>query len=330
MAPFSLTVLMYHYVRDPGDQAEAGSGIPGLPVAHFESQLDDATRHHTMLSWPELRAALLEGKPLPHDPCLLTFDDGLCDHYLNVFPILKRRGLSGLFFTLARQQGTGLTLAHKIHFLLARLGLEGLHEAIRPRLTLAQQGIFEQAGENYRARGYASVDVLKSILQRDFSADANAWLSDLFEEHIGSETQIAEGYFLQPEQMREMAASGMHFGGHSRTHPWLDWVSDAQQAEEIKASADWLGHALSEASMTLPRLRAPDPAEPDRTGQGRAGGVEADPWAFAYPYGGFNARSSQHLQAHGFAAAFTTVGQTTHRDPFFIGRLDAEQMITDV
>ena len=26
-----LTVWMYHYVRDPGDAAEAGTGIPGLP-----------------------------------------------------------------------------------------------------------------------------------------------------------------------------------------------------------------------------------------------------------------------------------------------------------
>ena len=40
MMPFSLTAMMYHYVRDPGDEAEAGSGIPGLPVARFEAQLD--------------------------------------------------------------------------------------------------------------------------------------------------------------------------------------------------------------------------------------------------------------------------------------------------
>ena len=33
--PLELTAWMYHYVRDPGDAAEAGSGIPGLPVARL-------------------------------------------------------------------------------------------------------------------------------------------------------------------------------------------------------------------------------------------------------------------------------------------------------
>ncbi|MGH2524574.1 MAG: hypothetical protein ACRDH2_18870, partial [Anaerolineales bacterium] len=142
MTPFSLTVLTYHYVRDPGDRAEAGSGIPGLPLAHFESQLDYAARHYALMAWPELRASLLAQKLLPPNVCLLTFDDGVCDHYLNVFPILKRRGLSGLFFALARQPGMGLTLAHKVHFLLARLGLDGLRDAIRLRLNPVQQDLY--------------------------------------------------------------------------------------------------------------------------------------------------------------------------------------------
>jgi hypothetical protein len=37
---FDLKVMMYHYVRDPGDAAEAGSGIPGMSVRAFETQLD--------------------------------------------------------------------------------------------------------------------------------------------------------------------------------------------------------------------------------------------------------------------------------------------------
>ena len=34
-APLEITVMMYHYVRDPGDEAEAGSGIPGMSVKAF-------------------------------------------------------------------------------------------------------------------------------------------------------------------------------------------------------------------------------------------------------------------------------------------------------
>jgi peptidoglycan/xylan/chitin deacetylase (PgdA/CDA1 family) len=110
-------------VRDPGDAAESGSGIPGMPVRTFEAQLDELAKQHTFVTWTDVRMALQEDKPLPSSACLLTFDDGVCDHYLNAFPILHRRNLSGLFFVMDRRESDGFILAHKIHFLLAKLGL---------------------------------------------------------------------------------------------------------------------------------------------------------------------------------------------------------------
>ena len=50
--PLDLTVMMYHYVRDPGDAAEAGSGIPGMPVKTFETQMDELSRQHAFVTWP--------------------------------------------------------------------------------------------------------------------------------------------------------------------------------------------------------------------------------------------------------------------------------------
>ena len=102
MNDFVLTTLMYHYVREPGDHAQAESGILGLSPERFEAQIDYLTRHYEMIAWPDLRANLLGQRELPRNACLLTFDDGVSDHYLNVFPILRERGLSGLFFVLAR------------------------------------------------------------------------------------------------------------------------------------------------------------------------------------------------------------------------------------
>src|SRR6476660_1053192 len=75
--PVELTVMMYHYVRDPGDEAEAGSGILGMPVRTFEAQLDELSRQHRFITWPDVRMALQEDRPLPGSACLLTFDDGL-------------------------------------------------------------------------------------------------------------------------------------------------------------------------------------------------------------------------------------------------------------
>lgn len=302
--PLELTVMMYHYIRDRGDDAEAGSGIPGMAVKDFESQLDVLSKQHTFITWPDVRMVLQEGKPLPSSACLLTFDDGVRDHYVNVFKILRERNISGLFFIMNRCEHAGLVLAHKIHFLLARLGLTGLRETIWEKMNSLQREQFTKAEKRYQLKYPlvsldSRINLLKAVLQRDLSVEADSLLSDLFEIHIGSENDVAQKYYLNSEQIQEMSAGGMHFGGHSQNHPWFDWIDAEARASEIKASAE--------------RLQK----------------IEPGPWAFAYPYGGLSEDSPQLLEAQGFIAAFTTHAQLRHVDPYFIGRLDGEEMAQD-
>jgi peptidoglycan/xylan/chitin deacetylase (PgdA/CDA1 family) len=299
MTPFDLTVMMYHYVRDPGDQAERNTGITGMPLSTFKLQLDFLVQNYNLIAWPRLRDYLALAAPLPERACLLTFDDGVQDHYINVYPALKQRGLSGLFFALARKTGMPLTLAHKIHFLIARLGIERLREAYLELLAAPQRLAFELADARYRPAFEANsladeVDIFKLVLQRDLSTISEPILGELFRLHIGPEVEIASQFFLSAEQMAQMAAGGMYFGGHSQSHPWFDWIPADSQRKEIEASRRWL----------------------EDIGPG--------PWPFAYPYGGMNDRSSALLQEQGFLCAFTTKAQTTHSDPYRIGRLDAE------
>lgn len=303
-APFELTVMMYHYIRDPGDLAEAGSGIRGMPVSVFEAQLDELSRRHTFVTWTDVRMALQGQHALPDSACLLTFDDGLCDHYLNAFRILRSRNLSGLFFILDRSRAEGFVLGHKIHFLLASLGVDGLQGWVWKKLDPAQRKRFMQAEQKYWIKNAPSsldgrIDLLKAVLQRELSVEVDALLSDLFEKHVGSEKELARSYYLSTKQIEEMSAAGMHFGGHSRSHPWFDWVDAFVRKAEIKASADWLRQ------------------------------FEPGPWAFAYPYGGLSDDSPGLLSECGFIAAFTTQNQVIHRDPYLIGRLDGEEMDYD-
>ena len=302
--PLELTVMMYHYIRDPGDAAEAGSGIPGMPVQTFEAQLDELTRRHTFVTWPDMRMALDGVKPLPASACVLTFDDGVCDHYLNAFQVLQSRNLSGLFFVMDRRESEGFILAHKIHYLLAKLDVRGLRQGIWEKLDSPQRERFTQAEKKYQMKySLESLDgqihLLKAVLQRDMSAEVDTILSELFATHIGSENEMARNYYLNAEQIREMAAGGMHFGGHSRSHPWFDWIDAEARAAEIKASADWIEQ------------------------------FESGPWAFAYPYGGLSDDSPTLLKEHGFAAAFTTRTQLRHANPYYIGRLDGEEVVQD-
>jgi peptidoglycan/xylan/chitin deacetylase (PgdA/CDA1 family) len=291
----NLTVLMYHYVRDAGDAADAGSGIRGMSKQNFCVQVDELARTYEMVSWNDVRDALLEKKSLPERACLLTFDDGVCDHYWNVFPELARRKISGLFFALARAEDASLPLPFKLHYLIARLGLENVRDEIWNQLDESQRAISRAAEAQYRVRWSSETDVVKGIFQRDLADSIDAMLSEMLERHVGLERALARQLFLSDAQVNEMCAGGMHFGGHSATHPWFDFISPAQRAYEIRASRGWL-------------MR-----------------VEQPPFAFAYPYGGLADDAPELLQQNHFCAAFTTRERVAQDDPFYIGRFDAEE-----
>lgn len=55
--------------------------------------------YHT-ISLDDLRYALAQGRPLPEQPIILTFDDGYVDNYNNAFPLLRKYGMTGNFFLI--------------------------------------------------------------------------------------------------------------------------------------------------------------------------------------------------------------------------------------
>src|SRR5688572_25788722 len=113
-----LTIVMYHYVRDlPRSRFPE---IKALLTREFDQQLDYITARYTVCSLGEVVKAIRGGAALPHDACVLTFDDGFIDHYLTVFPRLVSRGIVGSFFVPAQPVLEHRVLdVHKIHFILA-------------------------------------------------------------------------------------------------------------------------------------------------------------------------------------------------------------------
>src|SRR5262245_51904604 len=94
----SLTVVMYHYVRDlPRSRFPR---IKGMLTKDFAAQVD---RLRSLFEMATLESALayLRGNYLPERPlCLLTFDDGLKDHFTDVLSILAVRRIQGQFFLI--------------------------------------------------------------------------------------------------------------------------------------------------------------------------------------------------------------------------------------
>lgn len=91
---------MYHHVREPGPGLSTVDVLRyAVSPAEFEKQLDYLKQNgYTTIDTHALDRAMRDGVALPRKPVILTFDDGWETQYDIVFPLLKERGMVGVFF----------------------------------------------------------------------------------------------------------------------------------------------------------------------------------------------------------------------------------------
>src|SRR5262245_41774271 len=110
-----MKAIMYHYVR-PDDASFPH--FRHMTVDAFEQQLDYFSDKYRLLSRVEFAQSLETGAPI-RDGIVLTFDDGVKDHFEHVLPALTRRGTFGVFYIPAYPYFTGRILdVHRTHLLL--------------------------------------------------------------------------------------------------------------------------------------------------------------------------------------------------------------------
>jgi len=285
----SCLVVMYHYVRDSA--STSFPSIRSLSLESFERQLDWLQRDYDVIGVDRLEAALDGGEPLPGRAAMLTFDDGLADHYDHVLPALRRRGLSGVFFVSgdAFDASPRVLGVHKTHFLLAHLGAAALGRAVAEELEGAPMG--GGAGDVFGADRWEHADerALKNLLNYEMPFEpATRVLDALFVRHIGDEAAFARRLYLSPAQATEMASAGMAFGYHTQGHRMLSRLTVAEQRHELAGGVE--------------RIRA-------LTGQTTV--------SFCYPWGGpgtYTRDTVALLEEAGYSVAFNTV-----RRPLVIG-----------
>jgi peptidoglycan/xylan/chitin deacetylase (PgdA/CDA1 family) len=276
------TIVFYHYVRDV--ERTPFPGIKALSVAGFAAQLDWLQARFDVIDGPAFERAVLDGTAFGRPTALLTFDDGFVDHYEHVFPLLRSRGLGGIFFLSGATLGDRPTLlsVHRTHFLLSHLGAQRFTQEVGAALEAEGVRVAPGAGREGIYRYDEAPDVrIKRILNYEAPYPvADRVLSAVFECHLGESEAFARGLYLSAGQVREMARGGMTFGFHTETHPVLSRLDrEAQHAQLHK------GPALIRAL----------------TGQQTV--------SFCYPYGfthTYNADTLQVLEECDYSMAFNT------------------------
>jgi peptidoglycan/xylan/chitin deacetylase (PgdA/CDA1 family) len=305
-----LTIVMYHYVRDL--ERSRYPRIKALSVEQFRAQLDYITRHFRVYAARDLARALKGRAAPPVNGCLLTFDDGLIDHYRTVLPMLRERGLTASFYPPAQAvAGQGVLDVHKIHFILAALGdvqrlLEEvlqLMDGLRSTFDLPDEPALRRRFMHAGRFDPAEVVFIKRVLQHALPQPAReAIAAELFRRHVtADEAGFARELYLSVAQLQEMAAEGMDIGGHGRSHEWLGHLDAAAQAQEIESTQG----LLAEVS-----------------------GMRPNNWIMSYPYGSYDSTTLGLLRECGCTLGLTTrvgVADDLSR-PLELPRLDANDL----
>ncbi len=274
----------------------------GVPLVVYFHEVTHATRPPVIPSEPLLRiepalftwvlarlaqrfrfASLEQVVASPNSSSVaVTFDEGYRGVYQHGFPVLKKYNIPATVFLTTGHVGTNRLLWWDRLLLQARKAQECGPEAAQ-RLGALEPQIMGGDGridEHRLLLGFKAM----SRLRRD-----EVWrvLDDL----AGAATS-RERIFVSEDEIREMAAAGIQFGAHTRTHPLLTWLNDTELMDEVAGSKADVEHLA---------------------------GTEAT-W-FAYPDGMFGDREMAIARGAGFRGAVQTWRYPWRRGRYAVPRV---------
>jgi peptidoglycan/xylan/chitin deacetylase (PgdA/CDA1 family) len=306
------TIVMYHYVRRVA--GTRFSRLPALDVGAFAGQVDYIQRHYSPIAIADLVGAADGSRTLPPRPIVLTFDDGYREHYGEVFPLLRARGIPGTFFPASASLVDRRVLdVNKIQFVVAAGPVTDIVTTIEDAVEGASDRVDVRAVAAYRADGWKpvrydtpDVSYVKYMLQGALPSDLRGALVDeLFARFVSDDQRaFAEDLYFSASEGREMAAAGMTIGCHADRHVTLTSLTRDEQAHEIDGA-----------------LRVLD-----------AIGRPREPLFFSYAKGAFNTDSIDLLRARRCLVAVTNRPEiaTLSSDALLsLPRLDANHLPTD-
>jgi peptidoglycan/xylan/chitin deacetylase (PgdA/CDA1 family) len=277
----------------------------------FRAQLDDLSQRYEMAT---LESALdfLQGRYQPaRDLCLLTFDDGLKEHFAEVTPLLAARRAQGLFFVITSCAEEGrVAPVHMNHFLMAHLAFEEYQKSFLHHLQsygLSPLPGLEAVNPPVAASVYPwdTPEAARFKYLFNFLLDAavrDAVVRRLFQEHLGEEGEFSRQLYLSWDEARQMQQEGMVIGGHSHQHRPLSSLHGPELEADLSLCRQLLDLRLKAQPL----------------------------WPFCYPYGkndSFRGGAAAYLAKLGFHCSFTT--EPGHNEPqhnlFELRRIDCKQ-----
>lgn len=238
--------LGYHYVRD-----ESAPGPNCAPKRLCDQISVLQGKGYEFLTCGEVALRLKEKRPLPEKHATLSFDDGLKDQFTTAFPILEKFGVPATFFYITCALDGKLPPVIGFQIAINRLGAERIEKEVLPALLheydlwsyrrLLDRTRFDHS--EMKMGELPEFRLIKTVFNHFLSPSLQAELiGKIFDRHVSeSMTDLARDWFMNADELSQMASYGMEIAGHSVKHPWFSMIGK----EEIELEA-----RLSRAALT--------------------------------------------------------------------------------
>lgn len=300
------TIVAYHYIHN---ESKNFPKVFTKSIEDFKNQLKFLSIDNKIISLSDYVAFLNNEKDIPEKVCVLTFDDGLLDHYSNAIKILKELSLPATFFCPVLPLIEKKVLpVQMLQCLVAKVRAIELIDECHKQLKKCN---FKVSDFKVSCESNSSISLwyepgifnLKNNIGKMDVKTQRSILEPLFEKYIGSQEEYWNMLYLKPHHLRDMAHNGFEIGSHSYNHLVL-----------FELDEDILRKELFESKVLLKKI------------------TDVDVTSFSIPYGRFlyDDIVLYKLKQYGYKCCLNSEFKVNYgrENPFALGRID-QKLIGD-
>ena len=280
----SITSFMFHDIRNNDDIRFRNRYTlkPFLTVAEFTTQLDFIVSNYKIISTSELFSVTDNNQY-----AILTFDDGLIDHY-HIQPLLKDYKIRGTFLVPAGILLHNVVMkSHKIQFVLSAADEKQLVREILGHVR-DHDAIWERFSHSRFTDNWWTPEMVfvTNFLRNYEDHETTSFIVDrLFDKYVSTDHgSFARRFYLNHGQIAEMIKNGMEIGGHGYYSNDLTALSHEDQQTDIASTFEYIKSLRQDCDLF-----------------------------FSYPNGGFDHNTIALMKQNHCKVAYTTESTSVDR-----------------
>ena len=235
---------MYHYIRTYSNEFPF---FNFLHINDFKKQINLLKKKNLLKISENFQNFITSSNKI-----LLSFDDGIKDHYL-IFKELLKLNIKGIFFISTYPVlNKDFLDTHKVHLILGKFNLNQIMEAFDNfNIKINFNKIYSES-KKYQLDTSINIEERKKIKIKiflNFNLKKNNKIIRLLFNHLFSkkrQNELFKDFYLNKKQIKEMHDKGMWIGGHSNTHKLLSNLKNKDQKLDIEKNIQFLSKITKE------------------------------------------------------------------------------------